>query len=738
MVREMTFSLVELCSGYDEEFRAGLEARFRNTEVLDLLDPSWEEVVDRLQYATGVIKFPQLRPRSELDAATMDAYLALIREELPLGGSTHVATAGLLIFPMGMQHTADAQIHFELASCTSAMKVLIPIQECGHWMLAILIRDTDGNIEVTISDSTVVLQSRPYTYTSLLNWLAEMGLKSSPSFSNHNPQQNMFGNDSGLFVLLGSRLAATSRTMPSELEACSFMAAFRRRVFAELLAKHLDPDSNHYEEFRQREGDVELGISLPTPLTSSLEDDTFGCEGLELASWSQSSPTYSFFDDGLIGGSMDFGVDVNHVGSPSMDAVQELEEISTYPSDLIHHARDPAKSFGQVMQAHKAAMMRSLIRDTQLTPIQVPQLPTPEGSYTTSEDGLFLRDDGLEDELLNDDNEEGNDIQSQEADDSDNEPMMDDGDSCNGTLIVQSVDCDDESNNEFSYQDSTYEMPIVRSLQDNASDASDDEELSDDDNDSIISKEHRVLDGAVKKVPWTTSLAALQGPVTAQFRYLAGIKTFYPASDDLRQLASILALSQPDAGTTGAIKICLQHDMQPFALNLEHEITTFEACPREGYLFLNRETSTRNVQDSLSSCAGQDSREEYLEQLVSRFTECRGKVDYFTDIDVGEEEARSKFKLPPSKIANLPNDMLAQTRERYPGIHSPLATSSTAYGKYSTSNVPNSANRVKRYTSFNSPGRLRTLRCKPPPAWCTNGVGYHIACLEVDGRVPYP
>jgi hypothetical protein len=694
MVREMTFSLVELCSGHDEEFRTGLEARFRNTEVLDPLDPSWEEVADRLQCVNDVIKFPQLRPRSELDATIMDAYLALIREELPLGGSTHVATAGLLISSMGIQHAADAQIRFELVSCTSAMKVLIPIRECGHWMLAILIRDMDGNIEITISDSTVILQSRPYTYASLLNWLAEMGLTSSLSFSNHNPQQNMFGNDSGLFVLLGSRLAATSQTMPSELEACSFMAAFRRRVFTELLAKRLDPDSNHYEEFRQREGDIELGISLPTPplaTPTSVEDVTFGLEGFDLTSWPQNSPTYSFLDDDLIGGSMDFAVDINHVGSQALGAAQELEEASTCPSDLIDHTRDPAKSFEQVMQAHKTAIMQSLNRNTQATPIQAPQLPTPEGSCTTSEDGLFLSidsydGDGLEDELPNDDNEGSNDAQSQEADDSDNEAIMDDGDAGNGVLITQSVDWDDESENELAYQDndSTYETPTVPSLQDNASD---DEELSDDDNDSITSKEHQVLDGAVKNVPWTTSLAALQGPDTAQFRYLSGIKTFYPASDDLRQLTNILALSRPDAETTGAIKICLQHDMQPFTLNLEHDVTTLEVSPRVGYLVLDRDTSTRNVQDSLYSCAGQDSSKEYLEQLVSRFTKSRGELDYFTDIDVSEEEVRSKLNLPPSKIADLPNDMLARTRERYPGIHTPLATVSTAYGKYSTSST---------------------------------------------------
>jgi hypothetical protein len=48
MVREMTFSLIKLYFRYNEEFRAGLEARFRNTEVLDPLDSLWEEVVNRL------------------------------------------------------------------------------------------------------------------------------------------------------------------------------------------------------------------------------------------------------------------------------------------------------------------------------------------------------------------------------------------------------------------------------------------------------------------------------------------------------------------------------------------------------------------------------------------------------------------------------------------------------------------------------------------------------------------
>jgi hypothetical protein len=263
MICVMTLEMIELISGHDAEFRTALLlALSGTTEILPPLNSFWaetaykwqryeHETISKVPTARGV-SLEKLQPRLELNEEVMDAYLALIRETLPSTSNILLATSGLL--RTDVLHKVDQEIGLAITNPVLAVFVIIPVKECGSWSLATLARDEKGETNVTVYDSKIALPitSRPSIHAPLVSWLLAQGCSSSLVSAGHNPQQNKFANDSGLFVLLGARLGASNRSMPSEADARVFMPTFRRRVFAELLAGSLDPDLNHWEDCHLR------------------------------------------------------------------------------------------------------------------------------------------------------------------------------------------------------------------------------------------------------------------------------------------------------------------------------------------------------------------------------------------------------------------------------------------------------------------------------------------------------
>jgi len=606
-----------------------------------------------------------LRPQLGINDDIINQYLNLIQEMAPK--NVLIASHTLLARPRNSDFDRKDGIHL--------LQLIIPVHHPHsdlfkqHWTLAILKRAHQAErFSLELYDS--LCQHEAQIPNSLRVWLADLDL-SETSTAKPNPQQNLFSQDCGLYLLLCARLAANGVPIPSQFEIRHLMRSFRRRALAELLAGKLDPTMSDFEEFQANEEQRRIEAcaltntdhKLRKPLEIVLEGDR---EVVNLISPATTTYCGDLESDNHVLWKPSLTIDPKVISYRNED--YSGSELESGASD----EENTPKS--QSLFVTSIESDRETVRSSEGSPIgSVPGLPTPAPSRSGSPS-----------------------IESRSSSHAICTPSE-----CNTSSSAASP----QSSSSSSHVSSQGSNPCSTSSDGNTTISrrslpkqaisSKCTKASSDKDTQTCRKSLYLAHSECSQPDNASSERRSETPCSVPYLERSSKKLPHGAQrmtsplalGDLKTLPSILESSHVNEGK-GAIIISLPEENSHSEVDIDISLPTMvqSLTFHEEAITNNFEKMEKRTKITLQSKPRMDLDAAGLEELVLLFENHvqQGKLnhlDYVTDILVTTQESRGQLSLPSSKITNPVGNALKYTSARFDGIHTPMAYLSGEYGK---------------------------------------------------------